>query len=74
MSETRETDGDDLSTAYMLGFQKANDAYAAELSALRARVEKVEAEATRWRDLENGIEVYVRGIRVHVPKGEPGDF
>jgi hypothetical protein len=26
------------------------------------------------RNLEDGIEVYVRGIRVHVPKGEPGDF
>ena len=24
--------------------------------------------------LEDGTEVYVRGIRVHVPKGEPGDF
>lgn len=26
------------------------------------------------RDLEQGREVYVRGVRVHVPVGEPGDF
>jgi hypothetical protein len=40
---------DELSTAYLLGFQKANDAYAAEIAALRARVEAAETEREELR-------------------------